>query len=166
MGSRVGAFLREKDSFAAQVVKYLVSGGISVVVVQVTFYLLAWLVLPCMRATDPVARLLVTLGFTVEAASEAELKRNFWIIMVICFLLSNAVAYLLNMLFVFNTGRHRKVIEILLFFGASLLQFLFIWIGGILISVFKWEVTYSNLAMLAAGLIVNYLVRKYIVFRG
>lgn len=164
MASRVGAFLMGKDSPVAQVVKYAISGGISVAVVQITFYLLAWLVLPCMRASDPVARLLVSMGFSVQAASEDELKRNFWIIMTICFLLSNAVVYVLNVLFVFNAGRHRRPVEILLFFGFSMFQFFFIWIAGILISVFKWEVTYSNIAMLMAGLVVNYLARKYIVF--
>jgi len=166
MVSRVDSFLRGKDSPLAQVVKYVISGGISVLVAQVTFYLLAWLVWPCMRATDPVARLLVAAGFSVQAVNEADLKRNFWIIMVICFLLSNAVVYVLNILFVFNAGRYRRVVEVLLFFSFSLLQFLFIWLGGILISVFKWEVTYSNISMLLAGLVVNYLVRKHIVFRG
>lgn len=166
MGSRVDSFLRGKDSSLTQVVKYIISGGISVLVAQVTFYLLAWLVWPCMRATDPVARLLVAAGFSVQAVSEAELKRNFWIIMLICFLFSNAVVYVLNVLFVFNAGRYRRVVEVFLFFSFSLLQFLFIWIGGILISMFKWEVTYSNISMLLAGLVVNYLVRKHIVFRG
>lgn len=165
MASSISVFLRGKDSSVAQVIKYVISGGLSVAVVQITFYLLAWLVLPCMRATDPVAKLLISMGFSVQAASEEELKRNFWIIMTICFLLSNAVAYVLNVLFVFNAGRHRRVVEIFLFFGFSMLQFLFIWIAEILISVFMWEVTYSNLTMLLVGLIVNYLARKYIVFR-
>ncbi len=166
MAKRVVGFLMRKDSSAAQVIKYVMSGGISVVVAQVSFYLLAWLVWPCMRATDPVARLLVSFGFSVQDVSESELKQNFWIIMGICFLLSNAVVYVLNILFVFKTGRYRRAIEVFLFFSFSLLQFLFIWLGGILISKFKWEVTYSNILMLLAGLVVNYLVRKHIVFRG
>lgn len=166
MESSMDAFLTEKNSSVAQIIKYVISGGISVAVVQVSFYLLAWLVLPCMRATDPVARMLITLGFSVRAASEDELKRNLWIIMIVCFLLSNAVAYLLNVLFVFKTGRHRKSLEILLFFGSSLLQFFFIWIAGILISVFKWEVTYANFTMLLSGFVANYLIRKHVVFSG
>ena len=166
MVSRVDSFLRGKDSPLAQVVKYVISGGISVLVAQVTFYLLAWLVWPCLRVTDPVARLLVKAGFSVQTVNEAELERNFWIIMIICFLLSNAVVYVLNILFVFNVGRYRRVVEVFLFFSFSLLQFLFIWFGGILISVFKWEVTYSNIAMLVTSLMVNFLVRKKIVFKS
>ena len=166
MRSRVAAFLKGKDSPVAQVIKYIVCGGLSVAVDQAVFYLLAWLVLPCMRASDPVFRLLVAMGFSVQAASEDELKRNYWIIKVICFLLSNAVVYVLNVHFVFNAGRHRKLVEILLFFGFSLFQLFFIWFGGVLITVFKWEVTYSNIAMLVVGITVNYIVRKKIVFKG
>lgn len=166
MRSRSDEFLKKKDSLLPQIIKYVISGGISVAVVQITFYLLAWRIFPCMRANDPVARILTELGFSVQVASEDELKRNLWIIMGICFLLSNAVAYILNVLFVFKTGRHRKPLEILFFFGSSLLQFFFVWIAGILISEYKWEVTYANLAMLLAGIVSNYMIRKHIIFGG
>ena len=166
MRSKITAFLERKDSSVAQAIKYIISGGISVLVVQVTFYLLAWLVFPCMRASDPVFRLLTAMGFSVQEASENELKRNFWIIMGICFVLSNAVVYLLNARYVFRTGRHRKSVEVSLFFGLSLFQFFFIWLGGTLIEVFKWEVTYSNVSMVLAGLTVNYIIRKKVVFKG
>jgi putative flippase GtrA len=166
MRSKITAFLKRKDSSVAQAIKYIISGGISVLVVQVTFYLLAWLVFPCMRATDPIARLLTAMGFSVRDASEDEIKRNFWIIMIICFVFANTVVYLLNARYVFRTGRHRKPIEVLLFFGSSLFQFLFIWFGGVLITVFKWEVTYSNILMLFVGLVVNFVIRKKVVFKG
>jgi putative flippase GtrA len=65
---------------------------------------------------------------------------------------------------VFQAGRHRKSLEILLFFGSSLFQFFFIWLGGVLITVFKWEVTYSNIAMLIVALVVNFVLRKKVVF--
>ncbi len=166
MKSRIAGFLEGKDSPVAQVVKYALCGGLSVVVDQLTFYLLAWWVLPCLRASDPVFRLLTAMGFSVQAASEDELRRNFWIIKAVCFVLSNAVVYLLNVRYVFETGRHRKPVEILLFFGSSLFQFFFIWLGGVLITVFKWEVTYSNIAMLVVALVVNFMIRKKVVFKG
>ncbi len=166
MRSRIAAFLKGKDSPVAQVVKYIICGGLSVAVDQVVFYLLAWLVLPCMRASDPVARLLVAMGFSFQEVGEDELKRNYWIIKVICFLSSNAVVYALNVRFVFNTGRHRKPVEILLFFGSSLFQFFFIWLGGVLITAFSWEVTYANITMLVTSLMVNFVVRKKVVFKG
>jgi putative flippase GtrA len=166
MRSRVAAFLKGKDSPGAQVIKYALCGGLSVAVDQLTFYLLAWLALPALRASDPAFRLLAAMGLTVQAAGEDELRRNFWIIKGVCFVLANSVVYLLNTRYVFHTGRHRKPVEILLFFGSSTFQFFFIWLGGILITVFRWEVTYSNIAMLTTSLFVNFVVRKKLVFKS
>lgn len=166
MASGLGAFLRGKDSPGAQVFKYVMCGGSSVVVDQVIFYLLAWLFLPCLRPTDPAAKLLEWLGFTIEQVAESDLERNYWIIKGICFLVSNAVVYVLNVLFVFKPGRHPKHIEILLFFGSSMFQFIFIWLGGVLITQFNWEVTYSNITMLMTSMMVNFVVRKKWVFKG
>lgn len=166
MKSRFAEFWEGKESPLAQVVKYVLCGGISVLVDQATFYLLALWALPCLRATDPVFQLLEALGVSLRAATEAELQRNFWIIKAVCFLTSNAAVYLLNVRYVFKGGRHRKPVEVALFFGSSLFQFFFIWLGGVLITVFGWEVTYSNIAMLVAALVVNFVVRKKVVFKG
>lgn len=166
MSSKLSGFLRNKDSFVGQVVKYILCGGMAVAVDFLVFYLLAVFVFPCLRETDPVARLLAVAGYAVQEVPAGELARNFWIIKGICFVVSNAVVYALNVLFVFKTGRHRKAVEILLFFGSSLFQFFFIWLGGVLITVYKWEVTYSNITMLVVSLMVNYLIRKKVVFRN
>jgi len=164
--SSLSGFLYQKDCPYVQLVKYGVCGGLSVIVDQITFYLLAWLALPCLRASDPAARLLEWAGCAVRAVSEAELERNYWIIKAVCFLVSNAVVYVLNVLFVFKPGRHGKWIEILLFFGFSLFQFFFIWLGGVLITVYNWEVTYANVTMLIVSMMVNYWVRKKFVFKS
>ncbi|MEE9369177.1 MAG: GtrA family protein [Pontiella sp.] len=166
MASKIGAFLKGKDSPVAQVIKYVMCGGMSVLVDQITFYLLAWFAFPCLRATDPVARLIEWIGGTLIEPTAAELERNYWIIKGICFLVSNTVVYTLNVMFVFKTGRHRKLIEILLFFGSSLFQFAFIWLGGVLITKYNWEVTYSNMTMLLTSMMVNYVIRKKIVFKS
>lgn len=166
MASRLIAFMKSKDSPVAQVFKYVMCGSASVIVDQITFYLLAWLFLPCLRASDPIANFIEMIGFSVQQVGEAELERNYWIIKVICFLISNAVVYILNVLFVFETGRHRKALEILLFFGSSLFQFFFIWLGGLLITQYNWEVTYANVTMLLVAMMVNYVIRKKVVFKG
>lgn len=164
--SKLGGFLHNKDSFVSQVVKYILCGGMAVAVDVATFYLFALSILPALRDTDPVARLLAEVGCSVQSVSAENLIRNFWIIKGICFLVSNAVVYTLNALFVFKPGRYRKSVEVLLFFGSSLFQFFFIWLGGVLITVFNWEVTYSNIAMLITSLAVNFVVRKKVVFKG
>ena len=162
--SQLNSFLKNKDSVVGQIVKYVMCGGLAVAVDFTVFYLLAIFAFPCMRESDPVARILAGAGWSIQEVSAAELKRNFWIIKGFCFVASNAVVYTLNSLFVFKSGRHKKSMEILLFFGSSLFQFFFIWLGGILILVCKWEVTYSNIAMLIVSLLVNFVVRKKVVF--
>ena len=160
------AWLRSKECPYTQVFKYAVSGIISLMIDQLVFYLLAWLVLPCMRASDPVARLITAMGLPFEEASEEQIKLHYWIIKSICFVLSIGTAYILNVLFVFRAGRHRRLVEVCMFFGFSLFQFVFIWMGGILISRFGWEVTYANYSMLTLGVATNYFARKKIVFKG
>lgn len=162
--SKLTAFLHNKENQVVQFVKYVFCGGAAVAIDTFTFYLLAWLVFPCLRASDPVARFLLAVGFEVQRATEEQLARNYLIIKLFCFILSNGVVYLLNRQYVFESGRHRRPVEIGLFFGASLFQFLFIWIAQLLIKA-GWEVTYSNLSMLVVGVIVNYFIRKYLVFK-
>lgn len=164
--ANLSIFLRRKDRLHWQVIKYVMCGGLSVAVDQIVFYLMALWVLPCLRSTDPVLQLLSSIGLSVKTAEEGEIIRNFWIIKGICFILSNTLVYLLNARYVFHTGRYRKRVEIILFFGSSLFQFFFIWLGGLLITMFKWEVTYSNIVMLIVGITMNYIVRKKIVFNG
>ena len=164
--SRLHLFLHRKDSVYTQLVKYVLCGGISVLVDQLVFYLLAWLVFPALRLSDPVARLLQLFGFALQEVSEQQLKTNYWIIKAVCFVISNTVVYLLNVLFVFHGGRHKRAMEVAIFFGFSLLQFVYIWLGSILINRFGWEVTYANLSMLVLGIATNYVARKKIVFKG
>jgi len=164
--SSLFSFMRRKECPYTQFAKYAACGGISLMIDQVVFYLLAWQVLPCLRASDPVARLIVSFGLEFQEASEEQLKANYWIIKGICFLVSISTAYVLNVLFVFHAGRHKRTAEVALFFGFSLLQFVFIWIGSLLISGFGWEVTYANYSMLILGVATNYFARKKIVFKG
>lgn len=164
--SNLFKFLRRKDCVYTQLIKYVFCGGISVAVDQLVFYALAWLVLPCLRLSDPFAVLVKSFGFSVREASEEQLRVNYWIIKAVCFLFSNVVVYLLNVLFVFQSGRHKRHVEVAMFFSFSLLQFFYIWLGSVLIMRFGWEVTYANLTMLVLGIITNYFARKKIVFKG
>lgn len=165
VSSSLFAYLRSKECPYSQAVKYMACGVISLVVDQLVFYLMAWLVLPCLRASDPVAKLIVGVGLPFQEATEQEIKINYWIIKIICFVISISVAYILNVLYVFHGGRHNRPVEITMFFGFSLLQFVFIWFGGVLISRFGWEVTYANYSMLFLGVATNYFARKKIVFK-
>ncbi len=159
-------FLRQKKCPYTQLLKYTISGCIAVAIDIIVFYLLAWLAFPCLQPQDPVAKILTYLGFIVKEVSADTLIRNYWIIKTTCFFLSNGVVYLLNILFVFEAGRHRKHIEIVLFYAFSVFQFtLFSWIGGVLISQLNWNVTYAYFVVLVLAVIFNFIVRKKLIFR-
>jgi putative flippase GtrA len=164
--SSLSRFLLRKDCIYTQFIKYVFCGGVSVLVDQLAFYLFAWLVFPALRLTDPVAQLLLKLGFSVEEIAEGTLRRNYWIVKTICFIVSNAVVYVLNVVFVFHGGRHHRMLEVVMFFAFSLLQFVYIGVGSVLIVRCGWEVTYANLLMLLMGIATNYVARKKIVFKG
>lgn len=165
MQNGIREWLLRKDTVWLQAVKYIGCGGIAVLVDQLLFYGLAWRVLPVLRASDPVVVLFSGLGVEAAVPDEAMLERNYWLIKGICFVVANAVVYLLNRKFVFEAGRHRSGLEVALFFGASLLQFGWIGLGGVLITRWAWEVTYANVAMMMAGALTNFVLRKFVVFK-
>jgi len=163
----LNTFLRRKECpYYAQFAKYVICGNIAVAVDATAFYLLAWLVFPCLQAGDPAARLLSSLGFAVRQVSEDVLIRNYWIIKIICFFLSNGTVYVLNALYVFEGGRHHRLKEVLLFFGITLVIFLSgTWLGAFLISHCGWQTTYTYVFMLAVGVVANYTCRKFLIFK-
>lgn len=166
MFSNFYAFLRRKECPYSQFVKYVVCGCISVGVDAVMFYLLAWLVFPCLQPGDPASRLLGVLGFSVRAVSAAVLIRNYWIVKVICFLLSNGVVYFLNILYVFQSGRHHRIKEVALFFSISSVVFIVgASLGALLIQRFGWQMTYTYVFILSLGIAANFLLRKMVVFK-
>ena len=154
-----------KDAVWLQAVKYVGCGGVAVVVDQLLFDGLAWRALPALRASDPVVEVLSGLGWVAAVPDEAVLERNYWLIKVACFVVANTVVYVLNRQFVFESGRHRSGLELVLFFGVSLLQFGWIGVGGVLITRWAWEVTYANLAMMMIGALTNFVLRKFVVFK-
>lgn len=164
--SKICKLLLHKKNPYTQFVKYVVCGCISVVVDAVVFYLLAWLLFPCLQPGDPIARLLGLLGYSVTEVSAEVLIRNYWIVKVICFLLSNGIVYLLNILFVFESGRHHRVKEMGLFFSISAIIFITgASLGATLIQDFGWHMTYAYIFILSLGIAANFLLRKIVVFK-
>lgn len=158
--------LGRKECPYTQFAKYVLCGGISVAIDMAIFYLLAWLAFPCLTAGDPVTRMLELLGFSIRPVSPDVLVRNYWIIKVFCFFASNATVYILNSLYVFESGRHRRHHEVLLFFLIALFVFLGgTWFGTFLIKTGGWQTTYAYLFVLALGVLTNFALRKFVVFK-
>lgn len=157
-------FLLGHDAPASvQFVKYAVCGLLATGVHVVCYFLLGWYLLPCLEQSDPLVRLF---GLDAPAMNQAVRARYAVLCNIPTFLLSNAVAYLLNILCVFRSGRHSRVKEIAGFYATALVSLV---VGTGL----QWLlVRYANVATsLAFGvnilvsLAINFLVRKFWIFR-
>jgi len=83
------------------------------------------------------------------------------------FMVSNLVAYLINIYWVFVPGRYHWIVEICLFYVVSGVA---IAVGtammGFLIRRFGMLTTYAFGSNLLAALMINYAMRKFFIFNG
>ena len=152
--------LQRKDCIQWQLFKYMCCGGLAVLVDQIVYYSLGLHIIPIFQNTDPI----VGLGISITPVIEMNQTRNIWAVKICCWVLANTTAYVLNRLFVFETGKHKRIVETVLFFIFALPQFIFVALTDVLIRV-GWEVTYANYSMMLLAVIINFLVRKFIIFK-
>jgi len=163
----LSAFLRDKNNVHAQFIKYLFCGGITFVVDVLVFYLMAWAVLPSLREGDPFGLIITMIGGQIRAVPEEVLLRNFVFNKIAAFLASNTVAYITNVIFVFNSGKHQKFKEVGLFYALSTGSFLFFtWVSRFLIAQFNWQVTFAYFFVFICAMVANFTMRKKFVFKG
>jgi putative flippase GtrA len=83
------------------------------------------------------------------------------------FVISNLVAYVINIYWVFIPGRYHWFVEIGLFYVVSGVAIV---IGtavmGLLIRRFGMLTTYAFGANIVAAFMINYAMRKYFIFNG
>ncbi|MGK0184396.1 MAG: putative flippase GtrA [Verrucomicrobiales bacterium] len=107
---------------------------------------------------------------------DIERKRNSFINNTIAFAFATVVAYVLNVAFVFTSGRHSKRKEIFLFVAVSMVSyvggmiavdFVFRFLGDVeaLASVSRFLSVIANLGFAVTSAMVNYVCRKYIIFQ-
>jgi len=156
--------LAEKNHTGVQFLKYGMCGGVAFSADIAVFYTLAVFVVPSLTANDAFVQLL---NLDVEPIPESLRLRNFWIGKSASFIVSNLVAYALNVLFVFKGGKHKVHHEIALFFCVSFAAFLLgTWSGDVLIRFFGVQTTVSNLTAMISATLINYTGRKFFVFHG
>jgi putative flippase GtrA len=147
-----------------QFIKYAVAGAIATVVHICLFYFLALQVLPALNQQDVLAGVL---HLRVVAASDAIRARNSVVDNLIAFIFSNLTAYLINILWVFESGRHHRVLEIAFFYLVSgISTILGSLLMGFLIGRFGVMTTLAFGANAAVSLIINYVLRKRLIFKG
>ena len=147
-----------------QFVKYGLAGGLATVTHVLAFFLVGFLLFPCVTDNDPLVKLF---GLVAPAVDEALRARHAVFSNVVAFFVSNTVCYLANRWFVFRPGRHHVVIEFLLFLAVSAVSMivgtsLMTW----LIQHFGVQTTYAFGANILSSLAINYAMRKFFVFKG
>lgn len=155
---------QRQASLPIQFVKYAISGGAATTVHIIVFYLLAWLVVPALKDTDIVVRVL---HLSVAEISDPVRARNAGINNWLAFIFSNFVAYILNITWVFESGRHHRALEILMFYAVSAISIAagtaVMWL---LIQFIGSSTTMAFAADIVAAALVNFAVRKYYIFKG
>jgi putative flippase GtrA len=148
----------------AQFIKYAICGGIATVTQIVIFHLIGWRLIPCLQPSDPFVRYL---RLSVPPVDVARRARNSMLANIVGFIFSNFVAYLLNILFVFKAGRYPWWLELEMFYAVSAVSLL---IGSALmcwmIKRFNMMTTIAFGGNLAAALLINYAMRRFVIFNG
>ncbi|MEM7015094.1 MAG: GtrA family protein [Verrucomicrobiota bacterium] len=154
------AFIRKDAHPLLQFVKYGMCGVFAVILHTIVFYLVSreW-AFPCHEG-------MMLKGEKLENTDFA-LQLNFVIGNTIGFLCANVATYLTNLAFVFKGGRHNRFLEFLYFTAIASIGFII----GMVISLLQLRggIGESWAAMgtlIITSAIVNFLCRKFFVFKG
>jgi putative flippase GtrA len=147
-----------------QFIKYAIAGLFATAVHITIFYGCSLKFMPALTPGDPVAKLL---HVHVGLVSDNIRARNSMIDNVVAFLFSNLTAYLINIFWVFESGRHNRVREILYFYLVSGISvFIGSSIMGLLIHQFGVITTLAFAANGVVSLLINFALRKYFIFKN
>jgi putative flippase GtrA len=164
MNSLVQQFTGRRAHPVIQFLKYAISGGLVTLFSMAVFALLTWKVFPSLRENELIVRLL---NLEVPAMDEALRARNYTYCQIISFVLANLVCYFINIVWVFEPGRHSRRKEILLFYAVSLLSF---GIGtGLAAGLIAWlnmDAAAAYVLNIITAVLINYAGRKYYVFKA
>lgn len=162
--NNIKRFIGKEAGPLIQFIKYGIAGGLAMLTYITLFFAIGWRLLPCLSADDIMVRLLGIAPVLAEGSTRAI---NAALTAAMAFMVANAVAYVLNILFVFKGGRHHWLIEISFFYLVSAVSMA---IGIGLQSLLIWH--YHIMTTLAFGtnlvssLMINYAMRKYFIFGG
>lgn len=147
-----------------QFIKYALSGAVATATHILVFHLAAWKMFFALQPDDWFARFF---SLPVGELDDAARSRNSMKANGVAFVISNLVAYVINIYWVFVPGRHHWIVEIGLFYLVSGLAIV---IGtglmGLLIRRFGLLTTYAFGSNLVAALMINYAARKFFIFSG
>lgn len=147
-----------------QFIKYGISGCIATSTHILIFHLSAWKLFFALQPDDWFVRIL---DLPIQQLDDSTRSRNSMKGNGLAFVISNLVAYLINIYWVFVPGRYGWITEIGLFYlvsgvsiviGTGLMAFL--------IRRFGILTTYAFGANVFTALVINYALRKFFIFNG
>ncbi|HEU4340935.1 MAG TPA: GtrA family protein [Candidatus Binatia bacterium] len=160
----IDQFLSPEAGNLFQFIKYVISGCIATSTHILVFHLVAWKIFFALQADDWFVRLF---NLPVQELDDTTRSRNSMKGNGVAFVISNLVAYLINIYWVFVPGRYHWILEIGLFYLVSGVAIV---IGtalmGLLIRRFGMLTTYAFGSNIFAALMINYAMRKFFIFNG
>ena len=167
--TRLGKILSLDSGPFWQFVKYGVIGVMATLVQTGVFYVMAATCLRCLTADDWAVRFLglPSAAFTGDEAWYATRGTLAAVATAVGFVVANVFCWLMNRRFVFRPGRFRWHIELAMFFGASTLATIVaLSVMKLLIDRFGMMTTLAVFVEIAVSFLVNFFVRKFVIFKG
>jgi len=162
--SSIKTILYEKNRPGFQFVKYAVCGGVAYATDILTFFMMAWLFFPALTEDDMLVRFF---NMPIEPVSADGRTFNFIIGNLFAFLVSNMTAYILNVMFVFKAGKYSRLMELGMFYLVSGISIgIGVAIGALLIEWYGLSTSFSYIAKSVSAIMINFVVRKTIIFHG
>ena len=145
------ARLRQRDTRPLfQIIRYGIVGVSATLIDFTIFAILSQWVLPAIDSE---------LGNQVRADRST-------INSAIAFFIANIYTYVINQKYVFVPGRHRPLVEFLIFVGVSALSLLLgLWVMRYLINVYSVPTYPAKGVAIAVSILINYVCRRFLVFK-
>jgi putative flippase GtrA len=155
---------RNTHNPVVQFIKYGIGGCTATAVDIIVFYVLSlWVI----QAVGPDDIIIKYIPVQVQEISDAVRANRFTINSSIAFLFSNLTAYLINIFWVFEPGRHKWYVEMGLFYLVSGIAIVIgTALGWVAINFFGWSTTISFGTKAIAALMINYVARNFFIFKG
>ena len=166
---RLARLLSRDAGPLAQFVKYGAIGVAATGVQTAVFYALATCWLRCLTPDDWAVRLLGLPAGAFTGAEPWHAARGTYaaIDTAVGFAVANVFCWLLNRAFVFRPGKFAWYAEFGMFFGAAALATaLALGVMKALIDVFGLMTTLAVVVEVVVSFCVNYVVRKFFIFKG
>jgi putative flippase GtrA len=160
----VEQFMGREATPLIQFIKYAIAGGVATGVHITLFHVFSWRIFPSLQQDDWFVKVfhIETVPINDRTRSRNSMRSN-WA----AFLFSNLVVYLINIAWVFEPGKYHWFIEVLLFYLVSAVSiFLGTWLMGWLIKRFGMLTTFAFGANLVTSLMINFLMRKFVIFNN